>query len=152
MFKHLAAAILAANAFAGASAQSADLTDLEQRWLQAAAPVLSYSQQLALPIDIVVQPRPRANDVPLAMGYDGGRCKLVLTLRGNPQAETILDGQTGAVVPLQDFALFERKVLAYVDDPELTKQHGLNARAHVDTAYNVVRYSKEFAQHIARFL
>jgi glycosyltransferase involved in cell wall biosynthesis len=67
-------------------------------------------------------------------------------------AETILDGQTGAVVPLQDFALFERKVLAYVDDPELTKQHGLNARAHVDTAYNVVRYSKEFAQHIARFL
>jgi len=92
MFKHLAAAILAANAFAGASAQSADLTDLEQRWLQAAAPVLSYSQQLALPIDIVVQPRPRANDVPLAMGYDGGRCKLVLTLRGNPQAETILDG------------------------------------------------------------
>jgi len=38
MFKHLAAAILAANAFAGASAQSADLTDLEQRWLQAAAP------------------------------------------------------------------------------------------------------------------
>jgi hypothetical protein len=92
MSKHLAAAVLAANAFAGACAQSAELTALEQRWLQAAAPVLSYSQKLGLPLDIVVQPRPRANDVPLAMGYDGGRCKLVLTLRGNPQAETILDG------------------------------------------------------------
>ncbi len=93
MSKYLAAAAFA-TLFAGASAgaRSAELTALEGRWLQAAAPVLSYSRQLALPIDIVVQPQPRANDVPLAMGFDKGRCKLVLTLRGNPQAETILDG------------------------------------------------------------
>ena len=88
MSRYLAAAAL----FACATAQSADLTALEQRWLQAAEPVLAYSQQLALPVDIVVQPQPRPNDVPLAMGYDGGRCKLVLTLRGNPQAEGVLDG------------------------------------------------------------
>jgi len=92
MIKFLAASAL----LLGASAHSADLTALEQRWLQAAAPVLSYSQQLKLPIDIVVQPRPRPNDVPLAMGYDGGRCKLVLTLRGNPQAESVLDGVADA--------------------------------------------------------
>lgn len=92
MSKFLAAAAFA-TLFAGAqSVHCAELTALEQRWLQAAAPVMSYSQKLALPIDIVVQPQPRANDVPLAMGFDGGRCKLVLTLRGNPQAETILDG------------------------------------------------------------
>ena len=86
------AAGLAAGMLSSAPAYSADLTALEERWLQAAAPVLSYAQQLKLPIDIVVQPRPRANDVPLAMGYDKGRCKLVLTLRGNPQAESVLDG------------------------------------------------------------
>lgn len=90
MFKSLAIAAL----FAAVSvpAQSAELTALEQRWLQAAGPVLSYSRNLKLPIDIIVQPQARPNDVPLAMGYDGGRCKLVLTLRGNPEAESVLAG------------------------------------------------------------
>ncbi|MFC5511580.1 hypothetical protein ACFPOU_10645 [Massilia jejuensis] len=77
---------------ASASAPAADLTALEQRWLQAAAPVLSYSQSLKLPIDIIVQPQARPTDVPLAIGYAGGRCKLVLSLRGNPQAEAVLAG------------------------------------------------------------
>jgi ADP-ribose pyrophosphatase YjhB (NUDIX family) len=77
---------------AGASAQAAELTALEGRWLKAAAPVLVYSQTLKLPLDIIVQPQARASDVPLAMGYDGGRCKLVLSLRGNPQAEDVFAG------------------------------------------------------------
>jgi glycosyltransferase involved in cell wall biosynthesis len=66
--------------------------------------------------------------------------------------ETILDGKTGAVIGLDDFAGFTQAVLRYVDSPEIAKMHGDNARAHVDTAYNVVRQSKEFAAHIARFL
>lgn len=77
---------------ASASAQAAELTALEERWLQAAAPVLVYSQSLKLPIDIIVQPQARASDVPLAMGYQRGRCKLVLSLRGNPQAEAVFAG------------------------------------------------------------
>lgn len=75
---------------AAATAQGAELTALEQRWLQAASPVLAYSRTLNLPVDVIVQPQARATDVPLAMGFDGGRCKLVLSLRGNPQAEAIL--------------------------------------------------------------
>jgi hypothetical protein len=85
MFKSLFSFAL----LAGASAQAAELTALEARWLKAAAPVLVYSHTLKLPIDIIVQPQARATDVPLAMGYDGGRCKLVLSLRGNPQAEAV---------------------------------------------------------------
>lgn len=72
--------------------QAAELTALEQRWLKAAGPVLAYSQQLKLPLDITVQPQPRPNDVPLAMGFDNGRCKLVMSLRNNPDAETVLAG------------------------------------------------------------
>ncbi|PWF49412.1 hypothetical protein [Massilia glaciei] len=77
-----------------ANAANADgrLTALETRWLKAAAPVLAYSKALKLPIDITVQPRPRPGDVPLAMGFDGGRCKLVLSLRENPDAEAVLKG------------------------------------------------------------
>ena len=88
MFKSLFSIAL----LAGATAQAAELTALEARWLRAASPVLVYSQKLALPIDIIVQPQARASDVPLAMGYDRGRCKLVLSLRGNPQAEAVFAG------------------------------------------------------------
>ena len=77
---------------AGATAQAAELTALETRWLRTASPVLVYSQALKLPIDIIVQPQARATDVPLAMGYANGRCKLVLSLRGNPQAESVFAG------------------------------------------------------------
>jgi hypothetical protein len=87
---------------AGASARAAELTALEGRWLKAAAPVLVYSQTLKLPIDIIVQPQARTTDVPLAMGYDGGRCKLVLSLRGNPQAEAVFadvaEGSQGELI------------------------------------------------------
>jgi hypothetical protein len=73
-------------------ASAADLTEQETRWLSAAAPVLSYSRQLKLPIDIIVQPEAKPGSVPLAMGFADGRCKLVVSLRGNPDAETILSG------------------------------------------------------------
>jgi hypothetical protein len=75
-----------------APAAAADLTAEEVRWLKAAAPVLAYSQTLQLPIDITVQPQARPNDVALAMGFADGRCKLVVSLRGNPDAAQVLDG------------------------------------------------------------
>lgn len=73
-----------------AACAAASLTELEVRWLKAAAPVLTYSKGIKLPIDIIVQPQARPGDVPLAMGFDGGRCKLVLSMRGNPAAEAVL--------------------------------------------------------------
>ncbi|XLZ70046.1 hypothetical protein ABT364_26505 [Massilia sp. SR12] len=77
--------------FCAASAGAAQLTETETRWLQAGAPVLAYAkQELKLPIDIVVQPQAGPNDVPLAMGFADGRCKLVFSMRGNPQAEEVL--------------------------------------------------------------
>ena len=69
---------------------AAQLTPLETRWLNAATPVLDYAKTLRLPIDIIVQPQAGPNDVPFAMGFADGRCKLVLSMRGNPNAETIL--------------------------------------------------------------
>lgn len=90
-------------AFTAASAGAADLTAQEVRWLKAAAPVLAYSQTLHLPVDITVQPQARPNDVALAMGFAHGRCKLVLSLRDNPDAERELAG----VAPAQQDVLIE---------------------------------------------
>lgn len=93
MSKILSAALGAAFlAGAAASSSAADLTPLEQRWLGAAYPVLAYARSIDLPIDVVVQPKAGPNDVALAMGFAEGRCKLVLSLRGNPAAERELDG------------------------------------------------------------
>jgi glycosyltransferase involved in cell wall biosynthesis len=66
--------------------------------------------------------------------------------------ETILDGKTGALVELNDFATFTQRILRYIDDPSLTELHGNNARQHVVAAYNVARQGKDFATHIAKFL
>jgi ADP-ribose pyrophosphatase YjhB (NUDIX family) len=87
MFKSMFAAFVCLCAH---GAGAATLTEQETRWLQAAAPVLAYSQQLKLPIDIVVQPVAGPNDVPIAMGFDGQRCKLVLSMRGKGDADAIL--------------------------------------------------------------
>jgi hypothetical protein len=82
-----------------AAGRAADLTPLETRWLTAATPVLAYSRELKLPLDIIVQPQAKPGDVPLGMGFDGGRCKLVLSLRGNPDAEGVLAGVAQELQP-----------------------------------------------------
>jgi hypothetical protein len=84
----LTASLAIAPLFAHAGAQ---LTEMELRWLKAASPVLAHAQKIGLPIDITVQPVAGPNDVPLAMGFADGRCKLVLSMRGNPNAESVLD-------------------------------------------------------------
>jgi hypothetical protein len=69
----------------------ADLTPTETRWLEGAWPVIAYAEQAKLPLDIVVQPQPTPGLAPLALGFVDGRCKLVLSMRGNPQAEAALE-------------------------------------------------------------
>lgn len=69
----------------------ADLTPTETRWLQAAWPVIAYAGQAKLPLDIVVQPQAAPGLAPLALAFVDGRCKLVLSMRGNPEAEATLE-------------------------------------------------------------
>lgn len=68
------------------AAQAADLTPFEARWLQGIAPVVAQARQvLGLPLDIVVQPQDAPGAAPMALGFVDGRCKLVLSMRGNPE-------------------------------------------------------------------
>ncbi len=70
---------------------AADLSATETRWLQGMWPVISYARASGLALDIVVQPQPSAGTAPLAMAFVDGRCKLVLSMRGNPEAQATLD-------------------------------------------------------------
>ena len=66
------------------AAHAADLTPLEMRWLQGVAPVVTQARTaLVLPLDVVVQPQDAPGAPPLALAFIDGRCKLVLSMRGN---------------------------------------------------------------------
>jgi hypothetical protein len=93
-------ALAAVFAGAGMGASAATLTTDETRWLQAAAPVRAYAQEQGLPLDIVVQPQETAGLAPLALAYIDGRCKLVLSMRGNPAVQEALDGLDDAFAGL----------------------------------------------------
>lgn len=82
--------VLALAAAAAAPARAADLTATEMRWLKAGWPAITYAKAQRLPLDIVVQPASKPGDAPLAMGFVDERCKLVLAMRGNPEAEATL--------------------------------------------------------------
>lgn len=85
-------AILFALIAAAPSSGAAELTPLEMRWLQGIAPVIAHARQaLALPLDVVVQPQDAAGLAPLALGFVEGRCKLVLSMRANPEAQRQID-------------------------------------------------------------
>ena len=70
---------------------AADLTPTEMRWLKGAWPVIEFAGVARLPLDIVVQPQAAPGAAPLAMAFVKGRCKLVLSMRGNPEADAAID-------------------------------------------------------------
>lgn len=72
-------------------AAAAELTALETRWLEGIWPVVRFAKASQLPLDIIVQPQDAPGAAPLALGFIDGRCKLVLSLRGNPEAQATLE-------------------------------------------------------------
>lgn len=70
---------------------ASDLSPLEMRWLKGAWPVVVFAKQAGMPLDITVQPQPMPGAAPLALGFIDGRCKLVLSMRGNTEAQATLD-------------------------------------------------------------
>ncbi len=76
---------------ASSACVAADLTPLETRWLKGAWPVVEFARQARLALDIVVQPQQSPGAAPLALGFVQGRCKLVLSMRGNPEAQATLE-------------------------------------------------------------
>jgi hypothetical protein len=84
-------ACLVATFLASSVCVAAELTATESRWLQGAWPVVVFAKEAGLPLDIVVQPQPTPGASPLALAFVNGRCKLVLSMRGNAQAQATLE-------------------------------------------------------------
>lgn len=78
--------------FAASAWSDETLTAHELNWLRAGWPVLTYAEQQGMAIDIIVKPAAKPGDAPFAMGFADGRCKLVLSMRGNAEADAVLAG------------------------------------------------------------
>jgi len=89
MWKIAAALVLAMLVPTGSSA--ADLTPTETRWLHGVWPVVAFAREAKFPLDIVVQPQPTPGAAPLGLAFVDGRCKLVFSMRGNPEADASLE-------------------------------------------------------------
>ena len=76
---------------ASTAGMAADLTETEVRWLNGVWPVVQFAKAEAFPLDIVVQPQASPGAAPLALAFVDGRCKLVLSMRGNAEAQATLD-------------------------------------------------------------
>ncbi len=89
MWKLLSAFVVLAAA--SVAPRAAELTATETRWLVGMRPVLAFARQARLPLDVVVQPQPAPGAAPLALAYVDGRCKLVFSMRDNPEAQATLE-------------------------------------------------------------
>ena len=97
-----AATLAAALACPGPAGAAPELSATELTWLRAAAPVLAFARAEQMPLHVVVQPQDTPGQTPMGMAFIEGRCVLVLSMRGNPEAQHTLDrmppGLQGPVV------------------------------------------------------
>ena len=70
---------------------ASELTSIEKQWLRGAWAVIDFAKRENLPLDIIVQPQANPDAAPLALAFVDGRCKLVLSMRGNAQAQETLE-------------------------------------------------------------
>ena len=89
MWKTLSAGMAAA--LVASAGFCVSLSDTEERWLKGVMPVITFAREINLPLDIVVQPQPTPGAAPLAMAFQDGRCKLVFSMRDNPEAHATLE-------------------------------------------------------------
>lgn len=76
----------------------------------------------------------------------------VVASAANGPSETIVDGETGKLIALEDFDGFCKGIIAYVDDPTLRQAHGMNARMRASHVYGMAGQGKHFAKEIRQFL
>jgi hypothetical protein len=94
----IAIATLVAALAVAPHAEAGELTALETRWIEGIWPVVRFAREQKLPLDVIVQPQDEPDAPPLALGYVDGRCKLVLSMRGNAEAQATLDRIDGDLV------------------------------------------------------
>jgi hypothetical protein len=109
MFKPTCIALVLAAVLPAAGAAEPLHAD-EWRWIRAGMPVIREARAHGLPLDIVVQPDDQPDASPIAIGLGDGRCKLVVSLRGNPEAKSLADSIPAGLFEAAAEAVFAHEV------------------------------------------
>jgi len=70
----------------------------------------------------------------------------VVSMNNGGPAETVVDGETGFLVPPEDPAALAQRVIALLRDPELRARMGAAGRARVLAHFTAAGYAEAFAQ------
>lgn len=76
----------------------------------------------------------------------------VVSMNNGGPAETVLDGETGYLVPPEAPDALAARVLALLRDPALRKHMGQNGRAHVLAHFTAAGYATQVSQVIEKLL
>lgn len=84
---------------------------------------------------------------------EGMACGLpVVACAAAGPAETIVHGQTGALVGIDDFDGFVAAIDDYIRNQAKVSEHAVHARERALANYSIAHYEKILARHIQRFL
>jgi glycosyltransferase involved in cell wall biosynthesis len=78
--------------------------------------------------------RPAANARVLAEAGAAGTPSVTTNVSG--ASDTVIEGESGAIVPVERPDLFAERVLALLEDPERLRAMGARARQHVRSLYD----------------
>lgn len=93
--------------------------------------------------DLLVQTS-RAEGLPNAL-LEGAAAGLpIVATAAGGSVEIVMDGKTGLLVPVDDLDALVTAMRRAVDDPGLREHLGSEARRHVETAFGMDRFVKEF--------
>ena len=76
---------------------------------------------------------------------------VVSTKRGGPQ-ETVLEGETGFLVPPRDAAMYAERVLRLLGDPDLRARMGGAGRRHIEAHFSIGQSADRFVGSCERLL
>lgn len=62
--------------------------------------------------------------------------------------DSVVDGKTGALVPFMDIEAMTEKVIAYIEDAELARAHGMSGRSRVIADFNRGLVWKSYYENI----
>lgn len=76
----------------------------------------------------------------------------VLATRVGGNADLVIEGKTGAIVPAGDRAAITRAILDYVRNPHLCRSHGLEARLRAEREFSLEAMVRSYAEFYAGLL
>lgn len=94
-------------------------------------------------VDIYVQPSVLPEGLPMATLEAQAKSKPTVVTNAGGLAETVIEGITGFIVPVDNAFLLSRAIMRLINDQNLLKKMGLNVRRRIEEEFDIRKNVKE---------